>query len=119
MDNPKIHIALIGKENFKLAIKLSFQDNKMHGYKIDKDRNMILFNYPVKDINLLPYPMDAEQASEFIWGWLETEKEKGIILDHDGINVKGFEIKVDNWGQIKGETYSFLSVSTYWAMLGK
>ncbi len=71
-------------------------------------------------VHQLPYRMKkAEDIAIFVNGWLE-EAKYGPSPDHDGSNVKGFQIYNDRWGQVEDcGPYSFVAVKPAWSEIGK
>jgi hypothetical protein len=67
----------------------------------------------------LPYPMQLEAATEFLWHWLQSS-DFGRQPDHDGDNGKGFEVTTGNgWGHVEECHYSIVGVYPDWQMYGK
>lgn len=66
----------------------------------------------------LPYPLNLDQAVEFVAGWLQGA-EFGDEPDHDGSNGKGFHLFNDYWGHVADHRYGIIGVQPAWAMYGK
>lgn len=71
------------------------------------------------EASMLPFPMDAEAATEFLWAYLRTA-DYGKQPDHDGDNKEGYIVTTgDFWGHVGGSQYAFLGVYPDWQMYGK
>ena len=69
--------------------------------------------------SLLPFPLKAQAATDFLWNYLETV-DFGSEPDHDGSNGKGFIVSTGNfWGHVEGSHYAFIGVYPDWQMYGK
>ena len=120
MDNRYIEIYSEGIEDFKSAIKLGFGDTKeVMGYKI-KSNSIIIFSTKIKDQDYipLPYKMNIEETTDFIWGWLKRQTPSGEYPDTDGDVEHGF--MVYNHTKYYHERWEILfSVKPIWAVYGK
>lgn len=137
MDNRIISIQSEGRKAFDLAFQLLFDNapgGKATHYLVHPEHGFILlwneesistkFNH-IENIKItsvkLPYAMSWQQASEFVWGWLQNEPTSNYreYCDHDGSNGKGFKVYNEAWGHVAGLHYAFLAVLPTWAWYGK
>lgn len=139
MDNFGVHVTARDPETFKAAFRLAFNPpgRKATHYKFDKipkselgeahtigmmqskANGMILYGAMESGSTRLPYEMDVEQALVFAEGWLKHAAYEPQP-DHDGDNVKGFQITTGNfWGHVNGSHCSILAIMPCWALLGK
>lgn len=96
MNNRKLTVLGEGLEDFKLAMRLAMSDHeKIVGYALLND-NKTLAIYWMHSQNdkfvRLPYEMDVDEATVFIWGWLQKTGPDTYPPkpDQDGNNKKGF-----------------------------
>lgn len=67
----------------------------------------------------LPYPMDCQATTEFVWNWLQQGADYGKQPDHDGDNGKGYRIFNEAWGHVGNDWRAIIAVQPAWAMYGK
>ena len=124
MDNKHIELALEGKNTFGLAMQIACSGHsKIVGWSIfeDEKKCKCLALHWVdnkKNVNLFPYEMNFQQATEFAWGWLEKEP-MGRQPDHDGDNGRGFYLFTHSWGMVNSDYTAFIAMKPIWAMYGK
>lgn len=118
MDNKKISIKSDKKYDFELAMKIAVGDYKTLGYLISNN-TFILYHTLSDKTEKLPYPMNVEEITNLVWGWIEKTKPIEKEPDHDGHNEIGFHIFSDDWGQTCNDYRAFVSIKPIWAMYGK
>lgn len=118
MDNRIISIQSIGKNDFDLAMKLVIGDKKTVGYGVVKN-SLVLYWHNADNVQILPYEMDAQEATNFAWGWLCKNKPSAEQPDHDGDNKIGFRVFNEAWGYVYGESAAYVAIEPIWAMYGK
>lgn len=122
MDNFELTVQSEGRKQFDLAMQIAFRDHaKAVGYRISKEKGLILYWSKTSVTDLIPfaYDMNCQQATEFVWGWIESNPPKGERPDHDGDNEKGFIVYTDSWGHVDGQWQAFVGIGVIWAMYGK
>lgn len=120
MDNKYFEIHSSGKEQFTLAMKIALADhNKVIGYKIDKEKGMILYWSKCDGVIEFPYVMNEQGVIDFVFGWVEATPVGTGRPDHDGDNDKGFRVYCESWGHVGGYWQAFVAIEPIWAMYGK
>lgn len=127
----KIDIWLEGKENLRKCFDLATNiHTKWCGYKIVNDeygtRMFVYWCQPTgfdrkNDVNWLPYEMNVEEITNFIWGWLERV-DYGEVPDTDGSTGKGFHFRSKDFGDLMEgcDEYAVgVIVSPEWFVYGK
>jgi len=129
-DNAVMTVINLGRKNLLLAMGLAFGSlnrPEVSHYKIDPKHGMILF-WDGQDKGIaLPYKMNAYQATEFVWGWLEAKGPDVMTIlgeepDHDGSNSRGWKLITSDgfWkGHIGEYRYVECAVAPDWLMHGK
>jgi hypothetical protein len=117
MDNRRIDITSIGKEDLALALKL-FHKDKVAGY-ITRDNKLIF--YWIKSDFAVNFPQDISLDIAVSIGheWLTYKADYGEEPDHDGDNKKGWRMYNEAWGYIDNEWEAFVAIEPKWAMYGK
>ncbi len=127
MNRASLLVTMQGYKNFLLAFNLLFEiRGKAIAYKVE-DNNLVLYDFPETKHNavILPYPMNAEQAAAFVWGWLQTVSPTTPEPCGDGDTQVGWEIKGDSGhaydrnGGLSSEFHSFAVIRPVWFYFGK
>ena len=116
MDNKKREILSNEKSVFEVAMKLATSSKNVVGYRIHKNK-LILYRTKSDSMVELPYAMETDEVSSFVWGWLMKNKPVEPQPDHDGDNEFGFRILSEN--RIQGEWEAFVEIEPIWACYGK
>ncbi len=66
----------------------------------------------------LPYPLNMEQAIQFVEGWL-GRAAYGREPDHDGDNGKGWRAFNNGWGHVAWHHYGIVGIQPVWMMYPK
>jgi len=125
MDNFHIDVTCEGKVALRLALDLAFRKHSAathYAIRQDKEggnsRMVLMWTEGGKDAVALPFTLDAEGATDFVWRWLE-QQDFGAQPDHDGDNGKGWRAYCQGWGHVDNEYQGFVAVNPAWAMYGK
>ena len=119
MDNFRIDVTCEGEDSLSLVMKLAFRDGrKARGYRVSKEKGLILYWSINERVTAFPFGLDAEAAAKMVSGWL-AEQDYGREPNHDGDNGKGWRVYNEDWGQVDSEWQAFLAVKPVWAMYGK
>lgn len=98
------------------------QHRTRHSTRLEDDPKgcdtLILLWSAERDATSLPFPLNQEQAADFIRNWLGT-LDYGTQPDHDGSNGKGWRLFTEAWGHVAGHHYAIVGVQPAWAMYGK
>ncbi len=117
-------------DEFMKALSFFFDDKKVYYYAITKQYGLIVFwvnnisNVTIKDgdnevdVQALPYPMDLEAISIFVWNWLK-QVEYPDQPGHDGSNKKGWRVYNEAWSHVADCPYALVAIKPIWAMYGK
>lgn len=121
-DNYAFDISAEGRTTFDLAMKIAFGcHSKAVAYEV-VDGTMILywaFPHYSKTVQKFPYEMKLEDASNFVWGWVQEAKHIGREPDHDGDNSEGFRVFNQAWGHVNNSWEAFVGIQQVWMMYGK
>lgn len=123
MNNFRIDLTAEGDTVLKKAMEIAFTNSaggKVEAYKVDPEKGLIFFWTSTlhKDVQKLPFKLDAEGAADFTRRWL-AEQDYGRQPDHDGDNGKGFRIYCESWGRVGDLSGSFVAIQPCWAWYGK
>lgn len=131
-DNCKLQIVGDDKEYFETAMKLAFAlcpGGKAVGYAVSGSHGLILYwHREVSNNNIVPFPfpMQCDEASVMVWGWLKSVNYADFkypheicCLDHDGDNGTGYMIYNEEWGHVNGDSYAFIAIRPAFVWYGK
>lgn len=146
MDNRSVNVVSEGDESLRLALTLIWPNaagGKASHYKLVKlqestkyygtpttshstemanndngKETLILLWHEERGSLPLPYPLNLDEAVNFVAGWLKRA-DYGRQPDHDGDNGRGFRVFSDFWGHVAGHHYGIAGVQPEWAMYGK
>lgn len=122
MDNRLIVVQSEGRKSFDLAFQLFFvNDIKATHYLDYPEKGLVFFWHEYAKAIKLPAPLNALQAANIAWTWLETKSDKEYLewLDHDGSDGHGFKVYNEDWNKVAGLPFSILAVQPVWAWYGK
>jgi hypothetical protein len=128
MDNFQIDIRSCTKTHFDEALRIAFDaasGQKATHYKITKNHGFILYwnGDNTKGLTAFPYEMSCNDATPFVWGWLQKveyeDYEEPCDEGGDVHNVKAFRIFNEGWGHVDHDHFAFIAVKPAWAWLGK
>lgn len=122
MDNFRLDITSRGKENLKLALRLT-QRGMVTGYSLGEAsvagrKRLVLYWAPSERAIPFPCALTIEQAAEIAAAWLDSS-DYGSEPQHDGSNSKGFRLYCEAWAQIGDDWSAFAAVEPAWALHGK
>ncbi len=119
IDNFHIDVTALEREDFSLAVRLAFSQNKSTvGWRVLPTHGLVLFWVKTEGINLFPASLDAEGAADMAWRWLK-EADYGPEPDHDGSNSRGWRIYNEDWGHVADSYQAICAVQPEWVMHGK
>lgn len=146
MDNRQVDVTSEGDEALWLAIRLAWPGaagGKATHYKTvglakktvyygeptsghststhevaDGTPTLILLWHAERDALPLPYPLELDDAIQFVAGWLRNVP-RGRRPNHDGDNGEGWRVFTESWGHVAGHQYAIVAAQPVWAMYGK
>lgn len=106
-----------GLEHFELAMRMCFDAfAKATSYSVHSGDGLI-FYWSDKSGQPLPYVMNCATATQFAWGWLQSEEayaDLGSAPDIDGsVSRGGFRVEHLSSG------YAFIRVRPAWCVFAK
>lgn len=133
MDNRQFNVNGEGREMLLRALELACiqegaldRPSKIRSWKVLPDHGMVLYWVETEGNRL---PGEGSTAAEFLpmlWAWLEsgeasTIRKTGwdVDADHDGSNVPGWRVYVEDWGHVGGSHYTICAVKPVCLWLGK
>lgn len=141
MDNWSVNFCDQKYDNFRTIMKMAFEENcpgkSVRFYILsDDNRHMVLvwgdchkegpvsigkYNEPISaKIKLLPKKMEAEDAIEFAWHWLNTASDQGIEPWSDDVwRETGYRLHTNYWGKALDYTYGVIAITGEHALIGK
>lgn len=149
MDNQIFKVNGVRKEDLQdtlnLIINLKYRNSActhtIEGWKFIPNKGLVLYwcladNQYVKDpkdfINSFPAKLNADQATEIVWQWLQTSEEAKNFKneetwennfvegrDTDVMTKKGWTVYLEDWGQVKSSFYTICAIRPSWAWYGK
>ena len=126
IDNHRVRVVHAGLEAMKLAVELALNGDEATGFRIDED-SVIVYRYDRSSgqaqaagyQNFLA-PIGHEELSSILWGWIRSdESARPPESDHDGSNIEGFCIEMDEWGRIGSDNGAAFRVTFEWGLVGK
>lgn len=118
MDNKKLEIWIDSKSDFDLAMKIAIGSRKTIGYLVDNNR-LALCWAECEGMVSVPYAMNVQQATDFVWGWVQNTLPNYKKPDHDGETEKGVRVFTEDWGHVFSKWEAFVGVEPIWAVYGK
>lgn len=115
-----------GLDGLKKTLELAFGDKTVFGFRYQKEKGLILYNYGSSDkLTKFPVPITAAQAAEIAFQWLETGEAKHVPMkgwdanaDHDGDNEPGWRVYTEDWGHVDGD-WNCIAVKPAYMWYGK
>jgi hypothetical protein len=120
-----------GRSNNRLrdAIKLAAPDRcKLKGFRKHESKGLIFYWTDSKrpGYSAFPAPLTAEDVFPMVVQYLASKevriaKHEGwdANADHDGDNVAGWRVYVEDWGHVDDEYEAAFAVKFAWIWLGK
>lgn len=117
--HPIVRINGVSKERLRNALMMRIRDDHIVGFGIDKgNKHFVLFNGETEGMLPLPFELDIEGATEFIWQWLHKAIYPEEPVNNKGSNEKGWLLYCDEGGMIKGFSEgAFVAIEPHWIML--
>lgn len=132
-DNRLLSINGQSDDQLKLALQVAFMDqygsNTCKGWEFNPEKGLVLYQYysdSRKDVNKFPAPMTHEDVFPIVKNWLKSDDAKKVPcgqweddLDHDGSNITGFHVYVEDWGHVGGQWGTLCAIKRVYLWLGK
>lgn len=121
-DNRTFDMTGEGPDDLRDALAFAFRQVATH-YLIDAG-GLVLCWHEEKDSIALPYPLNRENAFDFVSNWL-AHASLSAEPDIDGDAIKGFRVSTGpGWNHVQGSNgdplhYAFVRVEPFWALYGK
>ncbi len=136
MDNFALDVRARSRESFDHAMAIAFNGSvgkASHWCEHPKFGLVFFWNevpsdtFQGKPISPLMTEMDAAQAADLAWIWLQKADRKKFQLkdsdehyrDGDVDNEKAWRVYVEEWGHVGGSNYAVCAILPVWAWLGK
>jgi len=125
-----------GEENLLKALELAFlqrtyrSDPRCIGWTTSEKGLVLKWAVGSNDTTTNKFPGNGLLVSEvfpIVWSWLQTPKIIETVelvkwegnADHDGHNTVGWEVYVEDWGHVGGDSYAICAVKPVYLWHGK
>ena len=120
-DNFRFDITARGHEALIAAMRIvALSNQKFVGWATQHNEKLIVYwsLTDLKDVDSFPSSLTIDGIVPIIEAWL-GEAKFGPEPDHDGDNMKGFQIYNEQWGHVDNKWQACFAVRPKWIMLGK
>lgn len=116
-----------------LALQFAFMDqykepNTCKAWEFIPSKGLVLYQYHSDSwpVNKFPAPTTADDVMPMVKKWLLSDEAKQVPLcdwegdiDHDGCNVKGWRVYLEDWGHIESRWGALCCIKPVYLWLGK
>jgi hypothetical protein len=134
MDNRIFNVNGCGFPMLESTLKLAFlqqgspeNPSTSKGWVFHKDYGLILLWFAQDPkTNKFPVPLNAVEVAPIVFNWLSSEAAKKMECtgwdknaDHDGENIRGWRVYVEDWGHIGDERSVICAIRPSYNWIGK
>jgi hypothetical protein len=122
-----VDVTAYGRENLFRVLAVAFSDSvsrekRATHFSADGSRQLTLFARPPRSDQALaaepfPEPLFCQQASEFVWDWLQRAEYQPD--EHDGASEKGWRVFNERFGIVGGCWEAFVAIRPMWIYIPK